>query len=143
MKHSGDWTIESGLLGKSKESALISSGSYGGRYKSIEWEFMPIKGHNHKLVFNMKDYGHFMAIGLSDEGIDLIEKNIEERVIEHWNFSDFEEKIVLKLTMVDDKIIMLLNNKEYLISTIDILKNLYGIYLGKNTINLSIGFKIS
>ena len=30
----------------------------------------------------MKDYGHFMAIGLSDEGIDLIEKNIEEPKVE-------------------------------------------------------------
>ena len=143
VKHSGDWSLDNGLLGKSEDSALISSGSYGCKYNSIEWEFKPIKGHDHKLVFNMKDYGHFMAIGLSDEGIDLIEKNIEERVIEHWNFSDFEEKIVLKLTMVDDKIIMLLNNKEYLISTIDILENLYGIYLGNNTINLSVGFKIS
>lgn len=144
VKHSGDWSIdEEGLKGVSKESALISSGSYGSNYKEIEWSFNPIQGYDHKLVFNMKDYGHFMAIGFCETGIELVKKDEKLEVINRWNINLKYEKTLLKLCSIDDKIIMLLKGKQYPISNTVVLHDLYGIYLGKDTINLSIGLKIS
>ena len=145
VKHSGDWIInENGLLGKSNDSGLISTGAYNSKYNQIEWSFIPVEGHDHKLVFNMKDYGHFLAIGFSENGIELIEKDTCEKVIKTWPKNNPKhEKTVLKLTSRDDKIILLLNDIEYLISNTAVLHDLFGIYIGKNTTNLTIGLKIS
>lgn len=144
VKHSGDWNInEEGMIGKSESSALISSGSYGGTYKTIEWEFIPIEGYEHKLVFNMKDYGHFMSIGLNKDCVELIEKDVCEKLIKRWDFKQNQEKTILKLTCLDDKMIMLLSGEKFTLDKVSQLHDLYGIYLGKDTINLSIGLKIS
>ena len=145
VKHSGEWNIsDKGLLGQSHEHALISSGAYGNKYHEIVWEFIPIEGFEHKLVFNMRDFGHYLAIGLGEKGLELIKKDFVERLIKKWDIKyEMGKKIILKLVNKNDNIILLWGEKSFSLNNVDKLIDLFGVYLGKNTKNLSIGLKIS
>ena len=76
VKHSGIWSIDKGLIGKSEEHGLISSGILGNTYRSAEWKFIPEKGDEHLFVFNMKGFLDYWAIGLRKDQLVLVRKKL-------------------------------------------------------------------
>ncbi len=137
--HSGSWTVDEGLIGESGEHALISSGAFGNKYDQIEWTFVPERGREHYLVINMTGYLHYDAIGLADEGIRLIHKDIEESVereIPCFWACGRKYAMILKPGSVQ------VNDETFELPELDRLEDLYGLALGKDCRCQNLSLKI-
>ena len=141
VDHSGTWRIEDGLLGESKDHALISSGRYGNKYHKIEWSFVPLKGEEHLLVFNMKGYLDRYAIGLRKDALVLIQYKEEEKVLSSYPLN-WESGKNHTLCLIDsgDLLKVLFDEKEYHFAAME-LRDLFGFGLGRDCINKTLSVK--
>lgn len=138
--HSGNWTLDNGLVGKTSEHGLISTGNYGSRYKSIEYEFEIVEGKEHCLVFSMKGYLDFYRVGIRNNKLVLIRKKDSEKEIRSYDIDIDKGNHTLKIVDNDNNTVVYLDNKEYEFDYVE-LNNLIGVYLGKDCINITKGLK--
>ncbi len=134
VRHSGSWTIEDGLLGQSKEHALISSGSYGSRYDRIEWDFTPIQGKEHFLVCDMQGYMHYSAIGFMNEELVLLRKDDEISALYRHPYR-WKHGIAYRMTLEqkNGETAVAVNDDSFVFPKIE-MKDLFGICLGNSCI---------
>ena len=143
VKHSGSWELKNGLKGISKQHALISSGNLGNTYNEICWKFDPDFGDRHLLVFNMKGYLYYNAIGLYEDKLVLIEKRDTEKIIKAYPYQFQKgERYCLILKRKGNDILAKINEQEYVFEDIG-MKDLFGIYLGEECENTSFSLKVS
>lgn len=133
VKHSGDWTIDEGLKGQCSEHALISSGNYGNSYDYISWSFIPRKGKRHLLVFNMKGYLDYEAIGFDNDKLVLLRKDKEEKIIESYPFEwELNKHYQLSLKRDDKGMTVKIADKEFYFKDVK-MGDLFGFYLGEDS----------
>ena len=141
VKHSGEWSIEDNLVGRSLDHAIISSGNYGNRYDSLKWDFIKVKGNRHMFIFNMKNYLDYYAIGLDKDNLVLMRKHIDEKIICSYPYEETDGSYCLELVDNDDRLSVYLNEKEYIFDKME-LRDLFGIYLGEDCINETLSIKV-
>ena len=141
-EHSGNWTLSKGLLGESREHGLITSGIYGNRYRMISWTFVPEKGREHLLIFNMRGYLHRYAIGLKEDALVLIAYAEDEETILSSCPLKWENGVCHTLCLSDekDKLKVLFDDQEYQFEAME-LKDLFGFGLGKDCVNSTLAVK--
>lgn len=141
VKHSGEWSIEDGLTGRTNEHGLISTGNYGSRYRCLEWRFVPVKGKRHLLVFNMRGYLDYWAVGIDEGRLVLIRKDIEEKIIGSWMIEHLpESECSITITDDDDRLTICLDDERFISDRME-LRDLFGIYLGEDCINRTVYLK--
>lgn len=132
VEHSGNWTIEEGLLGYGQEHALISSGTYGSSYRRIRVTFIPLEGEEFWLVFNMKGYLDRCCIGLYREFLVL--KRIDEtgeKLLAAWPARWLRGKVHrLAIERKDGKLKIALNGQNFEYDDMK-LRDLFGFALGE------------
>ena len=132
VEHSGNWKIEEGLCGSGEEHALISSGNYGNSYRRIRVTFVPEKGDEFELVFNMKGYLDRCCLGLVRD--QLVLKRIcedGEEVLATWPAVWHQNRIVrLAIERKDEKIVIALNGQDFTYEDME-LCDLFGFGLGE------------
>ncbi len=111
VKHSGEWTIEDGLIGRAKDHALISSGSYGNVYHHAEWEFE--SDDECLLVFSMRGFLDHCAVGFRGNELVLIEKKKDEKVLKSYPVERKPGRQRLILEDGGDHLEVLCNGKKY------------------------------
>ena len=143
VKHSGEWDIDEGLVGKSNDHALISSGCYGNIYKRIEWDFTVEKGEECYVVFNMRGYLYYSALGISGNELVLIEKNKQEKVI-HRETIEWKNnhRYHLSIERKENCLEVYFDDKKYEFPLTE-LRDLFGVYLGADCISKTYEMKLN
>lgn len=138
VKHSGTWGIDKGLIGKSEEHGLISSGILGNTYRSAEWKFIPEKGDEHLFIFNMKGFLDYWAIGLRKDQLVLIRKDKKVKVSKKFDLN--WKKGMIHTLRIENKCVYFDGN-EFDFGDI-FMSDLFGIYIGKDAINKTLNIKM-
>lgn len=139
VKHSGKFVLDNGLIG----AGFITIGEQNDKYNEIEWEFVPNEISGHYLLFNLDGYMHYFGVGLDENGLNLIQKDIEVKVIENipikWEKC---EKISLILRRSIGKINVLVNGADYTFKYDNTFNSLIGLYIQNDLKNITIGLKL-
>lgn len=137
VRHSGEWDIDGGLIGKSREHGLISSGILGNRYRQMEWRFRAEKGDEHLFVFSMKGFLHYQAVGLQKDRLVLIRKDKKVMVLRaydlKWN-KDAEHVLLIREDRVE------FDGRTYDLGRIE-MSDLFGVYIGRDAINRTLSIR--
>ena len=133
VKHSGEWDIEGGLRGFSREHALISSGCYGNEYSHIEWDFEMEKGDEACLVFGMRGYLDLCRLGIRKDQIVAIDKKKDEKMIVSYPAEVKSGIHHLVLDRKDGKLSVVFDGRAYQFPDRK-LNDLFGVYLGADCI---------
>ena len=143
VKHSGDWDIDDHLFGRSDDHGLISSGCYGNIYSHIEWNFMIEKGNDCEVVFDMKGYLDLCALGIRNDQLVLIEKKKEEKILKAYPVKwEKQKRYQLIIDKKENGLLVSFDGKGYEFPAKD-MKDLFGVYLGKDCICRTYSLKLS
>ncbi len=141
VEHSGNWSIDEGLLCVSKEHALISSGCYGDVYHKIEWSFIPEEGQEHYLVFDMRGYLDRKMIGIRGNELVLVERKQEEKALTSYPLRWEKGKMhTIVLEDEDDHLFVSFDEKEFRFERTR-LKDLFGFGCGKDCVCRTLSLK--
>lgn len=140
VKHSGSFVLsDNGLIG----DGIITTGHLCDEYSEIEWTFIPNNISKHYLLFNFDGYMHYYGIGLDENGLSLVRKNIDFEIIENkpikWAKN---EKYSLKIANSIGIIILNLNGDKYSFKFDNKLCSLVGMQIVDDPKNTIIDLKL-
>lgn len=139
VKHSGSFILDNGLVG----DGLITTGHLLDSYKTIEWTFIPSRNTKHYLLFNFEGFMHYFGIGLDENGLSLIQKNIELKILENkpikWQIN---RKYSLKIAYSIGIITLNLNGEDYLFNFEEQFRSLVGLQVEDDLKNITLGLKL-
>ena len=138
VKHSGNWSIDNGLVGESREHGLISSGILGNKYNSAEWKFIPLKGDEHLFVFSMKGYLDYWAVGLRKNQMALVRKDKKIKIIRKYDLK-WDKGVEHTLSIKNGSVVF--DGATYDFKEISMI-DLFGIYIGKAASSKTLSIKI-
>ncbi len=138
VEHSGSWSLKDGLLGESREHALISSGTYGSRYRQISWTFVPLKGKEHLLLFSMR--GFLERYGVGFKGDEAVLMRNEEVLVSAPLKWEEGKTYTLELKERDGRLLVGVAGQEFDFGEMEV-RDLYGVYLGENCINRTLAIR--
>ena len=136
VRYEGEFNLCLGLTG----TGMISSGHINDQYNELIYDFNLYHGKEFYLLFNMSGYMHYNAIGIKNDEIIFIRKDVEEKIIKRFNYLKPFNRIHLK--NINNKIYALIDGIEYDLNLNGPMHSLIGFYAPNDTNLASIKLKI-